>query len=33
MKTVFLNDTYIKPEQAKVSVYDRGFLFGEAYMK
>ncbi len=29
MKTVFLNDTYIKPEQAKVSVYDRGFLFGE----
>ncbi|BDZ74707.1 D-amino acid aminotransferase [Methylophaga marina] len=29
MATVFLNDTFLPAEQAKVSVYDRGFLFGD----
>lgn len=29
MATVFLNDTFLPAEQAKVSVFDRGFLFGD----
>lgn len=29
MATVYLNDTFLPAEQAKVSVYDRGFLFGD----
>jgi len=29
IKNVFLNNEYLKPEQAKVSVFDRGFVFGD----
>lgn len=29
MHSVYLNGRFIKPEQAVVSVYDRGFLFAE----
>lgn len=30
MKTVFLNGHYIAEDQAQVSVFDRGFLFGDS---
>ncbi|MDO6563276.1 aminotransferase class IV [Amphritea sp. 1_MG-2023] len=30
MKTVFLNGEYIAEDQAQVSVFDRGFLFGDS---
>lgn len=29
MKTVYLNGAFLPPEQAQVSVFDRGFLFGD----
>jgi len=29
MKTVFLNGEYLKEDEAKVSIFDRGFLFGD----
>ena len=29
MQSIYLNGRFIKPEQAQVSIYDRGFLFGE----
>lgn len=29
MHNVYLNGRFIRPEQAQVSIYDRGFLFGE----
>tara|TARA_Y200000002_G_scaffold382945_1_gene402191 strand:- start:1409 stop:2263 length:855 start_codon:yes stop_codon:yes gene_type:complete len=30
MKTIYLNGRYLRPEQANISVYDRGFLFGDS---
>jgi D-alanine transaminase len=29
MKTVFLNGEYLKEDEAKVSIFDRGFIFGD----
>ncbi len=29
MKTVFLNGEYLKEDEAKVSIFDRGFVFGD----
>ncbi|MDH5649321.1 MAG: D-amino-acid transaminase [Gammaproteobacteria bacterium] len=29
INTVFLNNEFLKPEQAKVSAFDRGFVFGD----
>ena len=28
-KEVYLNDSWLKPEEAQVSVFDRGFMFGD----
>ena len=30
MRTVYLNGSYVAEDEAKVSVFDRGFLFGDA---
>lgn len=30
MKTAFVNGEYLEPSDAKISIFDRGFLFGDA---
>ena len=30
MRTVYVNGVYLPEDQAQVSIFDRGFLFGDA---